>query len=90
MCDGDTRKIKRSLVGEVTGRPGDRSVKVSYFYRGRHPKYMKEVKQKTVFYAHDEKNSCSVGDTVEITETRPISKMKRWRVVSVLRKAVSA
>jgi small subunit ribosomal protein S17 len=51
---------------------------------------MKEVKQKTVFYAHDEKNSCSVGDTVEITETRPISKMKRWRVVSVLRKAVSA
>jgi small subunit ribosomal protein S17 len=84
------RKNRQSLVGEVTSRSGDKSVKVSYFYKSPHPKYLKEVKRRTVFHAHDEGNSCAVGDRVEIAETRPFSRTKRWRIVSVLQKAVIA
>jgi small subunit ribosomal protein S17 len=79
------RKFRRSLVGEVTSRSGSRSVKVSFFYKGLHPTYLKEVKRKTVVYAHDENNSCLVGDRVKIVEMRPMSRLKRWRVVSHLK-----
>lgn len=80
----EERKMRKSLVGEVTSRSGDRSVRVSYSYKGQHHLYFKEVKRRTVVYAHDEDNVCSVGDRVEIVETRPLSRLKRWRVVSVL------
>ncbi|MDR2668177.1 MAG: 30S ribosomal protein S17 [Puniceicoccales bacterium] len=78
------RKGRKSLAGEVTSRSGNKSVKVSYFYKGQHPKYLKEVRRKTVVHAHDENNSCAVGDRVLIMETRPLSHLKRWRVVSVI------
>jgi small subunit ribosomal protein S17 len=77
------------LAGEVTSRSGDKSVKVSYFYKGQHAKYLKEVRRKTVVHAHDENNACVVGDRVLIMETRPLSRMKRWRVVSVIGKVGS-
>ncbi len=84
----DTRETARkSHVGEVTSRMGDKSIKVTYFFKVPHPKYGKEVKRKTVLHAHDEKNECKVGDTVEVSETRPISKLKRWRVVRVVEAA---
>jgi small subunit ribosomal protein S17 len=52
----------------------------------KHPLYGKFVKKSTKFHAHDEKNECSIGDTVRIMETRPISKTKRWRLVEIIEK----
>lgn len=52
-----------------------------------HPKYKKEVKTKKKYYVHDENNECKVGDVVRIMETRPLSKLKRWRVVEIVKKA---
>ncbi|MFO7724644.1 MAG: 30S ribosomal protein S17 [Oceanipulchritudo sp.] len=81
------RKKRSTIIGTVTNRSGDKSIKVTYDFKVRHRLYKKEIKQKTVVNAHDEKNECSVGDRVSIMETRPISKLKRFRVVSVLEKA---
>ena len=79
-----TRNSRKSLVGEVTSRSGDKTIKVTYFYKIPHPLYRKEIKRKTVVHAHDEKNERGLGDKVEIMETRPLSKLKRWRVTRVL------
>ena len=82
-----TRNSRKSLIGEVTSRSGDKTIKVTYFYKIPHPLYRKEIKRKTVVHAHDEKNECGLGDRVEIMETRPLSKLKRWRVTRVLQVA---
>ncbi len=82
-----SRNHRKDLTGVVTSRTGDKSVKVTFFYKIAHPQYSKEVKRKTVVHAHDEKNECGLGDKVEIMETRPMSKLKRWRVVRILEKA---
>ncbi len=84
------RKQRKTLVGTVTSRSGDKSVKVTYDYKVRHPLYLKETRKKTVVHAHDENNVCGVGDRVVIMETRPLSKLKRFRVVEVLQKAAVA
>jgi len=81
------RNSRKSLIGTVTNRSGDKTIKVTYFYKIPHPLYRKEIKRKTVVHAHDELNDCGVGDKVEIMETRPISKLKRWRVTKVLERA---
>ena len=81
------RKKRKTITGTVTSRSGDKSVKVTYDYKIRHTLYKKEIKQKTVVHAHDESNECGVGDRVVIMETRPLSKLKRFRVVEVLQKA---
>ena len=81
------RKQRKSIIGVVTSRSGEKSVKVTYDYKVRHPLYKKEIKEKTVVHAHDDGNECGVGDRVSIMETRPISKLKRFRVVKVLEKA---
>lgn len=85
-----TRQQRKTLVGVVTSRSGDKSIKVTYFYKTPHPLYRKEIKRKSVMHVHDEANACQVGDKVEIMETRPLSKLKRWRVVKVLEKAIIA
>lgn len=82
-----TRANRKELVGIVTSRSGDKSVKVTFFYKIPHPLYRKEIKRKTVVHVHDEKNECAVGDKVTIMETRPLSKLKRWRVTEILEKA---
>lgn len=82
-----SRQSRKDLVGVVTSRTGDKSVKVTFFYKIPHPLYKKEIKRKTVVHAHDESNECGVGDKIEIMETRPLSKLKRWRVVKILEKA---
>lgn len=87
MSEPSTRNHRKDLVGVVTSRTGDKSVKVTFFYKIAHPQYRKEVKRKTVVHAHDPNNECAMGDKVEIMETRPMSKLKRWRVVKVLEKA---
>lgn len=83
----NTRKSRRSLVGVVTSKSGDKSIKLTYFYKVPHPLYGKEIRRKTVIHVHDEKNECALGDRVEVTETRPISKLKRFRVVRIIEKA---
>ncbi len=83
----ETRNSRKSLVGTVTSRSGDKTIKVTYFYKTPHPLYRKEIKRKTVVHAHDETNDCGLGDKVEIMETRPISKLKRWRVTQVVERA---
>lgn len=83
----EQRKSRKSLVGVVTSRSGDKSIKVTYFYKVPHPLYHKEIRRKTVIHVHDEKNECGVGDKVEVAETRPLSKMKRFRVVRIVEKA---
>ena len=79
-----TRNSRKLLNGTVTSRSGDKTIKVTYLYKIPHPLYQKEIRRKTVVHAHDEKNECGLGDRVEIMETRPLSKLKRWRVTRVL------
>jgi small subunit ribosomal protein S17 len=82
-----TRGERKHITGIVTSRSGDKTIKVTYFYKIPHPLYQKEIKRKTVLHAHDEANACKLGDKVEITETRPISKLKRWRVIRIIEAA---
>ena len=79
-----TRNSRKVLIGTVTNRSGDKTIKVTYFYKIPHPLYKKEIRRKTVVHAHDEKNECGLGDKVEIMETRPLSKLQRWRVTRVM------
>ncbi len=65
----------------------DKTVVVAVEYRVKHPLYGKVVKKTTKLYAHDENNECRVGDLVQVMETRPLSRTKHWRLVSVLEKA---
>ena len=86
----DARNTRKTIVGFVTSRSGDKSVKVTIPYKTPHPLYHKVINRKTVVHVHDEKNETKVGDKVEIMETRPLSRLKRWRVVSVIHSAVVA
>ncbi len=78
---------KKVVVGVVTSASMDKSITINVVRRLRHPIYGKFVKRSKKFMAHDESNQCTVGDTVRITESRPLSKRKRWRLVEVLEKA---
>ncbi len=86
----DSRNKRKTMIGFVTSRSGAKSIKVTIPYKTPHPLYHKVINRKTVVHAHDEKNETKVGDKVEIMETRPISRLKRWRVVSVVHSAVGA
>ena len=77
----------KTLTGLVVSRSGDKSVKVAIDYKIKHPKYGKYVKRRMKLGVHDERNQCEVGDMVEITQCRPISKSKSHRLVKVLAKA---
>ncbi len=87
MVESQARNNRKTITGIVASRSGDKTVKVEYAYKKPHPVYVKEINRKTVVVAHDENNECAVGDKVVIMETRPISKLKRWRIVEVLAKA---
>ena len=84
------RTSRNTQIGFVSSRSGDKSIKVTIAYKTPHPLYHKVVNRQTVLHVHDEKNETKVGDKVEVMETRRISRLKRWRVVSVLQKAVAA
>ncbi len=83
------RNSRKTLLGFVSSRSGDKSVKVTIPYKTPHPLYHKVINRKTVVHVHDEKNETKVGDKVEIMETRPLSRLKRWRVVTVVVRAVT-
>jgi small subunit ribosomal protein S17 len=80
------RNLRKIRVGVVSSNKMDKSIVVKVERKVKHPLYGKFVKKSTSFHAHDEKNECSIGDTVKIMETRPMSKTKRWRLVEVVEK----
>jgi small subunit ribosomal protein S17 len=80
---------RRILQGIVTRDNTSKTRRVEVERLVRHPKYGKFVKRRTVCYVHDEKNESHLGDTVEIVESRPLSKMKRWELIKIVTKAPS-
>jgi small subunit ribosomal protein S17 len=80
------RNLRKIRTGVVTSNKMTKTITVAVERKVKHPMYGKFVKKTTRFHAHDEKNECSIGDTVRIMETRPMSKTKRWRLVDVIEK----
>ena len=81
------RNLRKTRVGIVVSDKMDKTVVIAINDNVRHPLYKKIVKRTVKLKAHDELNECRVGDRVEVTETRPLSKDKRWRVVNIIEKA---
>lgn len=81
------RKNRKELIGVVRSKTGEKSLKVVYEYKTPHPLYKKEIRRKTTVHVHDGQDQCSIGDKVRIMSTRPLSKLKRWRVVELIEKA---
>jgi small subunit ribosomal protein S17 len=80
------RKLRKARTGVVSSNKMDKTITVSVERKVKHPIYGKFVKKTTKFMAHDEKNECSIGDTVRIMEVRPLSKNKCWRLVEIIEK----
>jgi small subunit ribosomal protein S17 len=80
------RNLRKERVGVVVSNKMDKSILVTVNRRVKHPMYGKFVKKSTKLMAHDEANSCNIGDTVKIMETRPLSKNKCWRLVEIIEK----
>ncbi|WP_295213995.1 30S ribosomal protein S17 [Ruminococcus sp.] len=81
------RNLRKTRVGRVVSDKMDKTVIVAIVDNVKHPLYKKIVKRTVRLKAHDENNACKVGDRVEVMETRPLSKDKRWRVVEIIEKA---
>lgn len=81
------RNLRKTRVGTVVSDKMDKTVVVAIQDNVRHPLYKKIIKRTVKFKAHDEQNACGFGDKVEIMETRPLSKDKRWRVTAIITKA---
>ncbi len=91
MKNGSSERGRRKLRrGKVCSDRMDKTIVVEVIRKFRHPLYKKVVKRSTRFHAHDEKNQARIGDIVEIMESRPMSKTKRWRLVNVIRVASEA
>jgi small subunit ribosomal protein S17 len=76
------------MIGTVTSNKADKTVTVLVERLVKHRLYLKYVRRRTKFAAHDDQNDCRIGDKVQISESRPLSKTKRWRVVKIVEKAV--
>ena len=81
------RNLRKTRVGKVVSHKMSKTIVVAIEDNVKHPTYGKIIKRTLKVYAHDEKNECGIGDTVEIMETRPLSKTKRWRLVEIIEKA---
>ncbi len=81
------RNLRKEKVGKVTSNKMTKSITVAIDRKVKHPIYGKFMNKTTKFMAHDEKNEATIGDTVRIMETRPMSKNKRWRLVEIVEKA---
>lgn len=81
----ETRSLRKTRVGEVISDKMDKTIVVKTITRVPHPLFGKIVKQVKKFHVHDEKNEAKIGDRVSIMETRPLSRLKRWRLVEVIR-----
>ena len=82
-----SESVKRTKTGRVTSNKADKTVTVMLERQVKHPLYGKYIKRSTKVQAHDEENSCTEGDLVRISECRPISKLKSWRVIEILERA---
>ena len=82
-----TRNTRRERVGVVVSNSMEKSILITVKQKVKHPIYGKFVNKTSKFMAHDEENTCNVGDTVKISETRPLSKSKRWRLVEIIERA---
>lgn len=78
------RNLRKEKSGTVVGNKADKTITVLVNRRIKHPIYGKTIKKSGKFVAHDQNNECQIGDTVLISETRPLSKTKRWRLVKIL------
>ncbi|WP_375583842.1 30S ribosomal protein S17 [Cyclobacterium xiamenense] len=82
------RNLRKERIGKVVSNKMDKSITVAVERRVKHPIYGKFVGKTTKFTAHDENNDCNPGDLVRISETRPLSKNKRWRLVEIIERAL--
>lgn len=87
MSDSNTEKLARTLVGKVVSDKMDKSIVVLVERKVMHPLYRKYIKRSSKIQAHDESNQCKIGDTVQIKETKPISKHKSWILDKVVETA---
>ena len=81
------RNLRKERIGVVASNKMEKSIVVAIERKVKHALYGKFVKQTSRFVAHDEKNDCNIGDTVKIMESRPLSKIKNWRLVEILERA---
>ncbi|MDA3780951.1 MAG: 30S ribosomal protein S17 [Bacteroidales bacterium] len=79
-----TRNLRKERIGIVVSNKMDKSIVISVERKVKHAKYGKFIKRNTKFISHDEENTCNIGDTVKIMETRPLSKNKCWRLVEII------
>jgi len=87
MSEATERSLRKTRVGKVVSNKMDKTVVVAIEDNVKHPLYGKVLRRTIKIHAHDENNECGVGDRVEIMETRPLSKTKRWRISSIIEKA---
>ena len=83
----EERGRRKEIIGKVLKNKMDKSIVIGVERKVKHPKYGKFVKKTSTFMAHDEKNEANLGDIVQVMETRPMSKNKRWRLVQIVERA---
>ena len=83
----NTRAFRKTRIGQVVSDKMDKTIVVAIEDSVQHPLYKKTMKRTYKLKAHDEENVCGIGDTVEVMETRPLSKDKRWRLINIIEKA---
>ena len=83
----ETRNLRKVRSGVVSSNKMDKTITVAVKWKEKHPIYGKFVNKTKKYHAHDEKNDCNIGDTVTIMETRPLSKLKRWRLIQINERA---
>ncbi len=87
MEENQVRNLRKEKIGVVVSDKMQKSIVVAVKRKVKHPIYGKFVNKTTKFHAHDEDNTCNIGDTVRIMETRPLSKTKCWRLVEIIERA---
>ena len=80
----ETKSLRKERIGVVTSNKMDKTITMAVKWKEKHPIYGKFVNKTKKYHAHDEKNECNIGDTVRLRETRPLSKLKRWRLVEII------
>ena len=80
----ESRNLRKDRTGVVFSNKMDKTITVAVKWKEKHPIYGKFVNKTKKYHAHDEKNDCNIGDTVRIMETRPLSKLKRWRLTEII------
>jgi small subunit ribosomal protein S17 len=83
----EERNLRKTRVGKVVSNKMEKTIVVAIEDNVKHPDYGKIIKRTVKLHAHDENGECSIGDKVEVMETRPLSKTKRWRLVQIIEKA---